>query len=79
MSESIPNFEISLFDGKSNFMLWQSTIQDLLMQQGLDLALEENKPNEMSDRDWNRIWKRAISTCSNIKYNVLTETTPTEL
>jgi len=29
-------FEIQLFDEKINFMIWQSTIQDLLVQQGLD-------------------------------------------
>ena len=36
-------FEISLFDGKTNFMIWQSTIQDLLVQQGIDLALLKYK------------------------------------
>ena len=84
MYEGMPKFEISLFDGKSNFMLWQSTVQDLLVQQGLDLALEENKPDEIPDRDWDKIRKRAVSTIKlalalEIKYNVLTETTPTGL
>ena len=43
-------FEIPLFDGKINFTLWQSTIQDLLVQQSIDQALEDEKPGSMSDR-----------------------------
>ncbi|XP_031266256.1 uncharacterized protein LOC116124670 [Pistacia vera] len=74
-------FEVPLFDGKINFMLWRSTIQDLLVQQGLDQALEESKPEKMSDKEWNRIQRRAVSTirlalAPETKYIMLIESTP---
>ena len=34
-------FEVLLFNRKGNFTMLQSTIQELLVQQGLDAALEE--------------------------------------
>jgi len=40
MAKNIAKFEIPLFDVKTKFTLWQSTIQDVLVSQGLDLALE---------------------------------------
>ncbi|XP_022722211.1 LRR receptor-like serine/threonine-protein kinase ERL1 [Durio zibethinus] len=36
--------------------------EDLLVQQGLDQALENSKPEGMSDANWNRIQKKAVST-----------------
>ena len=43
MIESTQRFEIPLFDGKINFMIWQSTIQYILMQLGLDQTLEDER------------------------------------
>lgn len=84
MAGSTPKFEIPLFDGKMNFTIWQSTIQDLLVQQGLDQALEEEKPATMNASEWSKIQRKAVSTirlalAPEIKYNVLKETTPKAL
>ncbi len=84
MASGLQTFEIPLFDGKTNFTLWQSTIQDLLVQQGLDQALEEEKPVSMSEREWSRLQKKAVSTnrlalAPEIKFGVLKETTPKAL
>ena len=43
MARNIGKFEIPLFDRKTNFTLWQSTIEDVLVSQGRDLALEDEK------------------------------------
>ena len=37
------------YGGKTNFTIWQLTVKDVLIQQGLDDALEKTKPKEMSD------------------------------
>ena len=44
-------YKVLLFNGRSDFMLWQSTIQDYLVQQGLDITLEDEKPSDMKDED----------------------------
>ena len=62
MSNTTLKYEVPLFDGKSNFTLWQSTIQDYLVQQGLDIALEDEKPSCMKDGDWSTIQRKAVST-----------------
>ena len=54
-------FKISLFDGKINFMIWQSTIQDLLVQQGLDQALEDERPTSINETKWTKIQRRVVS------------------
>ncbi|KAJ9567411.1 hypothetical protein OSB04_003377 [Centaurea solstitialis] len=54
-------FEVEKFDGTNNFGMWQCEVKDVLAQQELGLALEE-KPEEMSAADWNRINKMACST-----------------
>lgn len=51
----ITKFEIKLFDGKNNFVLWQSTIKDVLTTYGLDIVVEETKPEQLKDVDWNLI------------------------
>lgn len=55
-------FEIPLFDGKTNFMIWQSTIQDLLVQQGIDLALEDEKSATIVEREYAQIQRKAVNT-----------------
>ena len=62
MVGSTQRFEIPLFDGKINFMIWQSTIQDLLVQQGLDQALEDERSTFINETKWNKIQMRAVST-----------------
>ena len=85
MASRLPKtFEIPLLDGKINFMFWQSTIQDLLVQQGLDQALEDEKPDSMSEREWSKIQRKAVSTirlalAPEIKFSVLKESTPKSL
>jgi len=80
MAGNRTKFEIPLFDGKTNFTLWQSTIQDILVSQGLHLALEQEKPPMMDANAWNRMRKKAVSIirlaiAPEIKCNVLKETT----
>ncbi|GKU96723.1 hypothetical protein SLEP1_g9927 [Rubroshorea leprosula] len=49
MQTKAMKYSIELFDGKSNFAIWQSTLKDVLTCQGLEAALEETKPVEMKD------------------------------
>ena len=48
------NFEVELFDGKTNFSLYQGNVKDILVQQGLSKALLGNskKSVTMSDGVW---------------------------
>ena len=39
-------FDVEKFDGTNNFDIWQCEVQDILFQQELDVALEENRPEE---------------------------------
>lgn len=76
---SSPKFEIPLFNGEINFMVWKSTIADLLVQQNLDVALDKEKLSNLDDDRWTSKKKKAISTirlaiATEIKYNFLTET-----
>ncbi|KAL5170612.1 Retrovirus-related Pol polyprotein from transposon TNT 1-94 [Glycine soja] len=61
-----------------------STIQDLLVQQGLDQALEDERPTSINEIEWTKIQKRIVSTIRlalslEIKHNMLKETTPKAL
>ena len=72
------------YDGKMDFTMWQLTIKDVLIQQGLYDALEKSKPKEMSDTDWAKILKRAANTirvalAPDLRYNVLKDSTPKEI
>ncbi|VFQ74232.1 unnamed protein product [Cuscuta campestris] len=65
-------------------MLWQCTIQDYLVQQGLDLALRDEKPSDMKESEWSTIQKKAVSIIRlalspQIKVTVLKETSPKKL
>ncbi|VFQ60029.1 unnamed protein product [Cuscuta campestris] len=65
-------------------MLWQCTIQDYLVQQGLELALQDEKPSDMKEQEWSTIQKKAVSTIRlalspQIKVTVLKETSPKKL
>jgi len=80
MAKSTQRFEILLFDGKINFMIWQSTIQDILGKQGLNQALEDEKPAAINEIEWTKIQRKVVSTiwlafAPEIKHNMLKETT----
>ena len=73
--------DVPLFDGRMDFSLWQCTIEDYLVQQGLNCALEGEKSVEMKDAEWITIQKKAVSTirlalAPQIKVTMLRETSP---
>ncbi|GJU39151.1 retrovirus-related pol polyprotein from transposon TNT 1-94 [Tanacetum coccineum] len=77
-------FSILMFDGKMDFTVWKMTIEDVLVQQGIDEALEEKQPAEMKDDVWKTMQKKASSTirlalAPEIKYSVLKEKTPKDI
>lgn len=57
-SVSNAKFEVEKFDGTNNFGMWQCEVMDVLIQQELDIALKD-KPEEMSDKDWDKINRQA--------------------
>ena len=80
MIQSTHWLEIPLFDGKIKFMICQSTIQDLLVQQCLDQELEEEMPASINETEWTKIQRRIVRTiwlafALEIKQTVLKETT----
>ena len=71
-------FEVEKFDGMNNFSIWQCEVMDVLIQQELDIALED-KPKEMSNKDWDKINRQACHTIhlcltKDQKYFVMGET-----
>uniref|UniRef100_A0A2N9IA27 Retrotransposon Copia-like N-terminal domain-containing protein n=1 Tax=Fagus sylvatica TaxID=28930 RepID=A0A2N9IA27_FAGSY len=76
-------FEVEKFDGTNNFGMWQCEVMDVLVQQELDIALED-KPEEMSTKDWEKINRQACGTirlclAKDQKYFVMRETKAKEL
>ncbi|KAH1198428.1 Retrovirus-related Pol polyprotein from transposon TNT 1-94 [Glycine max] len=72
------------FVSRSIDYLTVSTIQDLLIQQGLDQALEDDRLTSINETEWTKIQRRVVSTiplviAPEIKHNVLKETTPKTL
>ncbi|KAK2969457.1 hypothetical protein RJ640_011354 [Escallonia rubra] len=72
------------FNRKTNFGIWQSTVKDILVQQGLLKPLLGKKPKSMDQDDWEELQAKAVSTirlnlAPKVKYQVLTETSPTAL
>ncbi|GJZ54372.1 hypothetical protein Tco_0609257 [Tanacetum coccineum] len=49
MASDMSKFSIPMFDGKMDFTVWKMTIEDVLVKQGIDEALEEKQPKEMKD------------------------------
>ncbi|PWA94422.1 Retrovirus-related Pol polyprotein from transposon TNT 1-94 [Artemisia annua] len=43
---------VEVFDGTCHFGMWQSEVLDVLFQQGLDIAIEESKPEDVEERNW---------------------------
>ncbi|GMI94843.1 hypothetical protein HRI_003153600 [Hibiscus trionum] len=56
------NFSVELFDGSGHFGMWQGEVLDSLFQQGLDIAIEEEKPADMVEKDWRTINRMTCST-----------------
>ncbi|KAH1255401.1 Retrovirus-related Pol polyprotein from transposon TNT 1-94 [Glycine max] len=61
-----------------------STIEDLLVQRGLDQTLENESLTSIKEIEWTKIQRRVVSTiwlvlAPEIKYSVLKETTPKTL
>ncbi|GJX81498.1 retrovirus-related pol polyprotein from transposon TNT 1-94 [Tanacetum coccineum] len=53
---------VEVFDGTSHFGMWQSKVLDALFQQGLDIAVEESKPEDVEERNWLTINRLACGT-----------------
>ena len=75
-------FEVEKFTGKSNFALWKLKDKDLLVQQGLNKALDgvTKKPTTMTTSDWEDLDARALSTirlclADEVLFNIVEETT----
>ena len=75
------SFTIPLFDGKINFAIWKSSVEDFLVQLGIDDALLKERQNNVEEGRWTQMRKKAVSTirlaiASEIKYHYLKETDP---
>jgi len=53
---------VEIFDGTGHFGMWQGEVMDSLFQQGLDIAIDENKPEDIEDKDWRVINRLACGT-----------------
>ena len=72
------------FDGTRNFGLWQRRVKDLLAQQGLQKALCDEKPTDITTVDWNEINENAaclIRLCISVDVmnHILNLTTPKDV
>ena len=77
-------FDVEKFDGTNNFGMWQCEVQDILFQQELDVALEENIPEDVDEKDWTRINRLACGTIrlclsKELKYPFMRETSASKL
>ncbi|GJZ43680.1 hypothetical protein Tco_0590935 [Tanacetum coccineum] len=84
MASDMSKFSIPMFDGKMDFTVRMMTIEDVLVQQGIDEAFEEKQLAEMKDDVWKTMQKKASSTirlalAPEIKYSVLKEKTPKDI
>nr|GEV12695.1 retrovirus-related Pol polyprotein from transposon TNT 1-94 [Tanacetum cinerariifolium] len=67
-----------------DFTVWKMTIEDVLVQQGIDGALEKKQLTWLKDDIWKTMQKKALSTirlalAPEIKYSVLKEKTPKDI
>ena len=72
-------FDVEKFDGTNNFGMWQCEVLDVLFQQELDVALEEDRPEDVNEKDWTRINRLACGTIrlclsKELKYPFMRET-----
>ncbi|PWA46667.1 hypothetical protein CTI12_AA506370 [Artemisia annua] len=52
---------VEVFDGTCHFGMWQCEVLDALFQQGLDIAVEESKPEDVEERNSLTINRLAFS------------------
>ena len=83
---SSTKFEIEKFNGKNNFELWKLKMRDLLVQQGLQRALDgkRKKPLIMTDDEWEDLDAKALSTiclclADDVLFNIIGETSAVSL
>ena len=55
-------FSVEIFDGTSHFGMSQSELLDALFQQGLDVAIEERKPDAVDEAEWKTVNRLAYGT-----------------
>ena len=53
---------VEVFDGSSHFGMWQCEVLDALFQQGLYIAIEEKKPDDIEEKEWKTINRLACGT-----------------
>ncbi|KAJ8772193.1 hypothetical protein K2173_027370 [Erythroxylum novogranatense] len=53
---------VEIFDSIGYFSMWQGKVFDSHVQQGLDIAIEEKKPEDVENKDWNIINRLACGT-----------------
>ena len=83
---SSTKFEIEKFNGKNNFDLWKLKMRDLLVQQGLQRALDgkRKKPLTITDDEWEDLDAQALSTihlcrADDVLFNIIGETSTASL
>ncbi|GJU66857.1 retrovirus-related pol polyprotein from transposon TNT 1-94 [Tanacetum coccineum] len=57
---------VEVFDGTGHFGMWQSEVLDAFFQKGLDIAVEESKPEDVEEKNWltiNRLACGTIGSC----------------
>ena len=57
-----PRLMVEIFDGSGHFGMWQSEVLDALFQQGLDIAIEGKKPDNVGEEDWKTLNRLACGT-----------------
>nr|XP_016451214.1 PREDICTED: uncharacterized protein LOC107775923 [Nicotiana tabacum] len=55
-------FAVKIFDRSGHFGMWQAEVLDVFFQQGLDIAIEKNKPDNIGEGDWKIINRVACGT-----------------
>ncbi|KAL4291216.1 hypothetical protein GQ457_14G001800 [Hibiscus cannabinus] len=78
------SFSMELFVGSDYFGMCQGDVLDALFQQGLDIAIEEEKPADMIENDWRTINRMACTTIRSClskeqKYGYKNETSTSKL
>ena len=71
------------FNEKMSFTIWKVRMEDLLVQMGLDSALED-RSKEMDDKQWMSLKKKACATikaclANKVLYGILEKKTPKDL
>jgi hypothetical protein len=73
---SSTKFDVMKFNRSGNFELWQRSVKDLLVQQGMVKTLYGTKPDGMEDIDWKELEAKAVATIrlclgDDMMYNVM--------